>query len=235
MADFAGFRLVVTHGDAAGSARLPRPADAGSAQRLVRQASGSGNYPEALQRQVPRTRRPHPVTVGWPPASEREHANGDANGGGRLPRPTDASPAQRRGRKSSASGNFPQALRGRVPREQCLNPVASGWPPASGSEDAGGDGRDGGWRTRTLAGKRRRRTGNGKGVKKVTSRVQVTVRQETSVAWRETERRGAHGRGLRLLGGRMLPAAADDRLQRSCASIRSTAQQPRTWALAPRR
>jgi hypothetical protein len=38
-----------------------------------------------------------------------------------------------------ASGNLPQALLRQVPRERCLNPVTAGWPPASGSEDAGGD------------------------------------------------------------------------------------------------
>ena len=70
---------------------------------------------------------PHPVTGGWPSASESEDANGDATGGGRLPRQADAGPAQGRGRKASASGNFPQALQGQVPRgnrARILSPAA---------------------------------------------------------------------------------------------------------------
>src|SRR5579872_3518930 len=40
-------------------------------------------------------------------------------GGERLPRPADGGPAQRRGSKSSASGNLPQALQRQDPRERC--------------------------------------------------------------------------------------------------------------------
>ncbi len=64
--------------------RRPRNLLAGGRERERRALRA--NAPPTLSALSPALARlPHPITGGWPSASESEHANGDARGGGRLP------------------------------------------------------------------------------------------------------------------------------------------------------
>ena len=135
-------------------------------QRMrVRHSAGAGRralQETFLKRSRARSARelwPHPVSAGWPSASESEDANGDARGGGRLPRTL-------AGRTRRWSGARPRTRTSAWPSLALAglpNPVSAGWPSASESEHANGEVTDGGRLARTLACGRRQRTANGNG------------------------------------------------------------------------